>query len=461
MTEEFEDKKTNMTKHTDVTKMDERNLNYRLDLLLRTGCLLMENAADASRIMRTMRRVAVYLGLPREDLHIYIVYNMLMVNLSDSERSFTKFQRVEKHGVNLDVIRGVSHLSWEALRRNYTLEEFDSELEAVKKRKRNYIPWDTAIGGGMACGGFCVQFGGDWMAFVYASIAAVIGLRLRMLLNERGSNMYVNTAVAAFVSTIVAWLFGLLSMQVPTLSSATPWHPLMACALFIVPGVPLINFVSDFLSGFTQVGTTRAVSTLLIMLSMAFGIAFAIQVCGIDNFVRDLSMIPHHSFYSYIIAAAVSAVGFSMIFNVPRSLMVFIAIGGIIAVCTRNIVSLGPSNGNWGLDLGPIVGSFAGSALVSIVCCILIRRLHTPHQCISIPAVIPMIPGVLMYRALFALINMQGVVGEVTIAVSNGIHAMLIIFCIALGVAIPNIFFRRMITPKHEQKLMDMLSERK
>ncbi len=41
------------------------------------------------------------------------------------------------------------------------------------------------------------------------------------------------------------------------------------------------------------------------------------------------------------------------------------------------------------------------------------------------------------------------------------IHAMLIIFCIALGVAIPNIFFRRMIIPKHEQMLMDLLSERK
>lgn len=43
----------------------------------------------------------------------------------------------------------------------------------------------------------------------------------------------------------------------------------------------------------------------------------------------------------------------------------------------------------------------------------------------------------------------------------GSIHAMLIIFCIALGVAIPNIFFRRMIIPKHEQMLMDLLSERK
>jgi len=56
-----------------------------------------------------------------------------------------------------------------------------------------------------------------------------------------------------------------------------------------------------------------------------------------------------------------------------------------------------------------------------------------------------MIPGVLMYRALFAFINMHGVVGEVTVAMNYAIQASLIILFIALGVAIPNVFFRRMI----------------
>ena len=235
----------------------------------------------------------------------------------------------------------------------------------------------------------------------------------------------------------------------------------MACALFIVPGVPLINFVSDMLSGFTQVGITRATNTLLMLFAMAFGIAFAIQFCGIDNFVHDLSMIPHHTYDEYMLAAAISAIGFSMIFNVPRHMMLFVALGGIVAVCTRNFVNLGASSGNIGLDMGPIVGSFVGSAVISIICCFMVRRLHTPHQCLSIPSVIPMIPGVLMYRALFAFINMHGVIGEVTVAMNNAIHASLIILFIAIGVAIPNIFFRRMINPKREQKLMELLLIRK
>ena len=65
---------------------DERLVHHKLDLLLRTGCILVENAADTSRIIRTMKRVAMYLCIPIENLHIYVNYNMLMVNLSEAWR---------------------------------------------------------------------------------------------------------------------------------------------------------------------------------------------------------------------------------------------------------------------------------------------------------------------------------------------------------------------------------------
>ena len=276
-----------------------------------------------------------------------------------------------------------------------------------------------------------------------------------------------NIAVAAFVSTLLAWASAFIStLDLPAplhtlFHSDTPWHPLMACALFIVPGVPLINFVSDMLDSYVQIGITRAVNTLLIVVAMAFGIALAVHVCGIDNFVKDLSMTPHHTYLEFAVAAAISAVGFSMIFNVPRRLLWVVAVGGIIAVCTRNFVNLGPSNHNIGLDWGPVIGSLVGSALISIIVTRAVHWFHTPHHCLSIPSVIPMIPGVLVYRALFAFIDMSGVVGEVTIAMNNAIQASLIILCIAVGVAIPNIFARRWIAPKRQKQLKRLIEERR
>ena len=289
-----------------------------------------------------------------------------------------------------------------------------------------------------------------------------------MFLPTRGCNNYVAIGIAAFVATLIAWATSFLSLTPDIASclpafmlSATPWHPLMACALFIVPGVPLINFVSDMVDGYIEVGMIRALNTLLMILAMAFGIAFAIQVCHIDNFVKDLPMTPHHAYWEYAIAAAVSAMGFSTIFSIPRRLLPAVAVGGIIAVCFRNFVNLGPSNGNIGLDMGLSIGSLAGSALISIIVIKARHWFHTPHQCITIPSVIPMVPGVLMYRALFAFIDMHGVVGEVTVGMNNMIKASLAIICIALGVAIPNIFFRRFVEGDRKRKLFNMLVERK
>ena len=172
-------------------------------------------------------------------------------------------------------------------------------------------------------------------------------------------------------------------------------------------------------------------------------------------------MTPHHAYWEYAIAAAISAMGFATIYNFPPKQLWVLALGGIVAVCTRNYVNLGDSSHNIGLDLGPVIGSLVGASLISIIYVKVVHWVHLPHQCLSIPTVIPMVPGVLMYRCLFALLDMHGVVGELTTAMTNGIRASLIVLCIAVGVAIPNIFARKWIAPNRQRKLKRLIEERK
>lgn len=445
-----------MTNNTELTR--EQLIRHKLDLLLRTGQLLVESAADTNRIMRNMKRTAAFLGLPEEHLHIYVQFNMLMVNLSDNEHSFTKFQRCDKHGINMTTISLISKLSWKAIREDYSIERYAEELEAIASRPHNYTPVQVAIGTGFACGGFCIQFGCDWTAFFYASFAAAIGMYLRGLMLRKGLNNYMGIAIAAFISTVIAWA----TTYLPSSWTDTPLHPLLACALFIVPGVPLINFVDDMLDNYIQVGLTRAINTFLMIVAMSFGIAFFLKLSNFDlTQFYTIPMIPHNTYISYAIAAAISAMGFSMIFNIPRRLLWVVAIGGIIAVCTRNFVNLGPSNNNIGLDMGLAIGSLAGSALVSLVAVKVVHWVHAPNHVLSIPSVIPMVPGVLMYRALVGLIEMNGVVGELTNAMKFGMASAITIMCIALGVAVPNVFARHWVAKNRQRKLRQMIEDRK
>ncbi len=428
-------------------------LRRKLDLLLRTGELLMASAADTNRIDRNMKRVAAFMGIPEEKLHLEIRWTMIMVNVSDEQHSFSKFQKCERHGINMTTITEISHLSWEAIEQDYSLDRYEEELERIAGKARNYKPYLVALCAGFACGGFCKLFGGDWTAFLFASICAFLGFRVRERCVAFGINYYMSLAIAAFVSTCLAYASTFSGL------SSTPYHPLLACALFIVPGVPLINFVDDMIDNYLLVGITRAANATMMVGAMTFGIAFALRLLGmndieIDHKFSELSMVPHDPYWVYAIAAAISAMGFSMIFNIQKRLLWVVALGGILAVCTRNFV-------NFELGYGPVIGSFMGSFVVSLLAVKAVHWFNVPNHVLTIPSVIPMIPGVLMYRSLLAFINMHGVVGEVTFAFANGINSWLIILCISLGVAVPNIFARRYIAKDRQRQLREELEKRR
>ncbi len=191
------------------------------------------------------------------------------------------------------------------------------------------------------------------------------------------------------------------------------------------------------LDNYITAGTTRAINTFLIVSSMTFGIFLAIRLAGVTNFSL-IDMSPHTTSYFIIaIAAGAGALGFSTIFNVPPRLLWAVILGGIIAICIRNYV-------NFDMDMGLPMGSFLGSMTVSIYAIAILPYVHTPMHVITIPSVIPMVPGVLMYRLLFGIINISTIdVNTFLVVCRVGVIASLTITSIAIGVALPNIFFKR------------------
>ena len=308
--------KANLKKNTDANQL--LSLRKRLDVLLRTGQLLLESSADTNRIRRNMVRAALFLGFNEDNLHIFIDHNILMVNYSDEAHSFTKFQKRVKDGINFTTIEAISHLTYKAVRKHFSVEDYEAELEKIAARPRNYNQLVTSAGAALACGGFCIQFGCDWTAFLYASLAAFIGFNCRAYFNKLGVNKYFSIAIAAFVSTLIAWITTYLPAW-----TTTPLHPLLACALFIVPGVPLINFVDDMLDTNFRVGMERAINTVMMMVGMAFGIVLALKACSWTfHFAPDIMsipMVPEHPYWMYATAASHIGHGFLDDFQYPET----------------------------------------------------------------------------------------------------------------------------------------------
>ena len=421
-------------------------IDQKMHLLLQTGQLLMESGADSDRTVRDMMRTADFLGIPHERIHMHVMYTTLMLNINDNQHTYTEFRKVTKHGVNMTTLSAISKLTWRALRKQYTLDDFERQLDHIAAQPRAYTFWQTAIGAGAACGGFCKLFGGSWLDFLLTAICAIIGFSVRRLCQRYGFNAYACIAITAFAATLAAW-----ATQFAT--GGLHWYPLIACALFLVPGIPLINAVDDLLNGFIMAGMTRATHTLLIVGSMTFGIVTAIRIADISDFT-SVSLSPDTIYLSQVIAAAISAMGFSIIFNLPRRLLPVVAIGGIITVLVRNFTVLE-------CGLSQTAGSFLGAAVVGLLALKAIHWFHTPNIILTIPSAIPMIPGVLLYRLLFALINIDSLGPDTLLAgLRSGVNAVTIIIGIAVGVAIPNIFIHRYITDRKQRAVDTLLEQR-
>ncbi len=137
--------------------------------------------------------------------------------------------------------------------------------------------------------------------------------------------------------------------------------------------------------------------------------------------------------------ASVPAVGFAMVFNVPRRVLVFCALGGAIGHGLRFLLMKAGVPVEW--------GTLAAAVTVSTFGILMARKLRAHPKVFTVASMIPMIPGVALFTALLALqeMNHQGVTPELlAVALNNAVRAAFIIGAIALGLAMPGLLvFRR------------------
>ena len=430
-----------------VSEDSNKALNHKMKILLDIGQTLMENGADCSRIVRDMRRAAVHLRIPAEQIQSHVTYTTLMLCVSDGERSFTQFRKCMKHGVNLAVLAAISKLTWRILRGNTPLNPIERAINRIRERQLCYPDWIIALGAAIGSGGSCKLFGGSWLEALVATIAALMGFIAHRTSTRYAFNPYACAMITGFVATLGAWIIP-AALGLPTM-----WYALVACTIFLMPGFPSINAASDLLNRFTTSGMTRAMDTMLIIGGMTFGIAFAILVAGVHN-ISDVHIQPTDTYLNQAIAAILAAGGFSIMFNTPKKLLAIVAFEGIVTMLIRNVLMI-----EFGLPQA--IGSFAAAAVVGIAALKIIHIVHTPNTLLIIPPVIPLIPCVLLYRLLFAVLHIQTIsVEELLEALRFGVNGVTIILAVVVGVSIPNIFIQKRIEAQQQREINAIIAQR-
>ncbi|MCU7548130.1 threonine/serine exporter family protein [Chitinophagaceae bacterium LB-8] len=137
-----------------------------------------------------------------------------------------------------------------------------------------------------------------------------------------------------------------------------------------------------------------------------------------------------------------AALGFAVIFNVPKRTMLSIylmgAAGGITKVLLMHF-----------LGVSVIMATLAGAIVIGLISIYAAHNKHSPPLVFSIPAVIPMVPGIFAYKMMLGLMKLSGTVPPESFeqvlsdTISSGLKVLFILMSLAGGVAIPMLITRK------------------
>lgn len=233
-------------------------------ILLDVGTTLMSSGASTHRTRLTLNRLAKGLGYK---IDLFITQRALMVTVieKDQQHLFSRLKRSSPHRINFKIVSGISRMSWWVLEQNLSVKQVASELERLKSLPHYPLMVELSMVG-LAGAAFCHIFGGGFIEMLVAFVATFIGLFVRHQSVKKNFNLYVCIYFASLTASLIAGTAEYFHL------GENPEAAFSTAVLFLVPGVPLINSVTDMVDGNIQNGLVRMTNGLIIALAIALGV---------------------------------------------------------------------------------------------------------------------------------------------------------------------------------------------
>ena len=240
------------------------------EMLLEIGSLLIVSGANTERVKVTISRIASAFDC-NSDLMITNHALMITLTYKNNIKSFTSVKWVPNMHLNFNLVSDISTMSWQIVDEKWSVERINQELLLLNK-KPLYSRIIVLLLVALAGASFCRLFGGGAIEMIVCFLGSFLGLFVRQETMKLKFNFYV---CIFFASLTASFFVGLYSFLNPT---ETYIHALSTSVLFLIPGVPMINSLSDLIDGNILNGTTRGVNVLVIAFAIALGLMVSLLI---------------------------------------------------------------------------------------------------------------------------------------------------------------------------------------
>lgn len=408
--------------HNNELRAVRERLAKQSDVVMKLGKMLLSSGASAYRVKHSMARLAHAVGI--DELHSQVTFSEIIISAYTKGTFRTESTEQRLFGTNANLLDNLRTYVAQ-LRPKMLVEEVDRDLEKIYAARIRYQPIWLMLAAGMACAGFCFLNRGGPLEALFAGVAAFLGQMLRYVMMSRKMNHFGTWMLCSFVSCLV---YMCLSIGCYHLSLTTQVYQqgIISAILYLVPGFPLVTAILDLVRMDFSAGISR--SFYVIMLIMSAGLSAWI---ALSLFQFPVALPSHYALSGFwlllcqFLASFVAAYGFAIIFQVASNTAFLGAlVAGLVNTTRIYLIDFGLAP-QLGTGIAAVMIGFAAHGISRL------SKYRISRMSLSVPVVIPMIPGVPLYSAITHLSK-----GEIGIASVELVQASFVILAIGIGLAI-------------------------
>ena len=368
-----------------------REIQRTLDLALRVGDMLLANGAGAADVTATMSSIAHHLGLRQALVDVTFTTVQMSYQASPDDPAVTATRHVKQRETDFDDLTRADHLVRDLLSDEIDAEEARIRLAQISSTGHRTPRWAVTLGWGAIGAGVAMLIGGDWIVTLIAAIAA-IGLEIlqRYLTRLRLPFFYAQVAGGLFAS--------LLAVGVSAVHPATdPSLVITASIVMLLAGLGFIGAIQDALTDFYLTAGARILEVMISTAGVIAGVSGGLTVgrlmgvdIALDPGASGLSQFP-----LVVAGAALSAGAFAFAAYAPSRVLLPIA---AIAGAAAGINLLLAEN-----DLGRAWPAAIAAIFIGLVSYTVAGRAQVPPLVIVVSGIVPLLPGLSIYRGLSLL----------------------------------------------------------
>ncbi|UJP10031.1 threonine/serine exporter family protein [Microbacterium sp. KUDC0406] len=363
-----------------------------LDLAIRLAMVMWRSGAGAQETTEAMLAITRAYGLRHIDADVSPGTVALTWTNASTDESISRRHNLPSRRLDYTRLTAAAALHGRIVARRIELEDAARQLARIRVAKPLTPAVVRRLGWAVVGGGAAVLLGGGALVAVVAFLAALLLDVVIDALERRGVPLMFRTFLGGVIGPVAAVVVRIID------PSASATLVVVSTVIVLLAGVTVLGGVQDILTGDYLTGLARLMEAIVATTGIAAGVmasSLLLELLGAPVSISVTEARPEQTPVVALIAAVVMALGFSLGTATPWRAFWAVALTAAIGEAVTVLAARAGFYAMWS-------AAFAAIA-VGATASVLTRPTRTPALPLLVAALVPMLPGLLLFNGLMQL----------------------------------------------------------